>query len=30
LRPGTILVGHGDPIRHYAGDALTRLARSLG
>jgi glyoxylase-like metal-dependent hydrolase (beta-lactamase superfamily II) len=30
LRPGTILVGHGDPIRHDAADALARLARSLG
>jgi glyoxylase-like metal-dependent hydrolase (beta-lactamase superfamily II) len=30
LRPGTILVGHGDPIRRDAADALTRLADSLG
>jgi glyoxylase-like metal-dependent hydrolase (beta-lactamase superfamily II) len=30
LRPGTILVGHGDPIRRDAADALTQLADSLG
>lgn len=30
LRPGTILVGHGDPIRRDAADALARLADSLG
>jgi len=30
LQPRTILVGHGDPIRRDAADALARLAASLG